>query len=616
MADKLEVVSDPGEENCVISGKRKRNEINYRRNVIKKNKLKGVEHVNWIGKTVAARTTGEQCGCKKKCFENLSNEDFNHAITTMNSFDTKDEQDLHLQRLIELQKIKSRRPRSENGILRKGSYKYYFIKSDSSKTEVCKKAFVSLYGIGKKQVERLCNLLYEGKSPKDRRGSNEKANTIPGEILHLIQEHIESFPTKETHYCGKGEKYLDARLNVKLMYDLFITKHPDSGVKYKFYLQCFHENFSLRFGRPQVDVCSKCEELGVKIKSSNLCDSLKRVAVVEMMVHKRRSKKFYNKIKEVEEICKERNYVLGICFDYMQNLPLPNIPVQEMFYYRQLWVINFNIHNLKDHTAHFYSYHEGTGHKSPNEVCSLFLNYIENYVPSSVKEFYLFSDNCGGQNKNHTVIRLLLALTQMGRFNKIIHYFPRRGHSFLPCDRDFGVVKRKLRKTDRVYVPEQYNTLIHQENTNNRFSVESVTTDDILNFKCWWPEHYKKTTCSLDTLGKKGKNKKMFSPTQFSEFVYSKDDPGCVTASVVIGSEISKHRFCMTKTGTGRMVMPTQKAYNGKIPINTKKLGDVSKVRQYIPLEHSFFYEEILNWPSCDKESTEDVASNIQQYTL
>ncbi|KAJ4451256.1 hypothetical protein ANN_02717 [Periplaneta americana] len=43
MTDKLEVVSDPGEENCVISGKRKRNEINYRRNVYKKSKLKALE---------------------------------------------------------------------------------------------------------------------------------------------------------------------------------------------------------------------------------------------------------------------------------------------------------------------------------------------------------------------------------------------------------------------------------------------------------------------------------------------------------------------------------------------------------------------------------------------
>ncbi|KAJ4448040.1 hypothetical protein ANN_10052 [Periplaneta americana] len=43
MTDRLEVVSDPGEENCVVSGKRKRNEINYRRNVNKKNKLKALE---------------------------------------------------------------------------------------------------------------------------------------------------------------------------------------------------------------------------------------------------------------------------------------------------------------------------------------------------------------------------------------------------------------------------------------------------------------------------------------------------------------------------------------------------------------------------------------------
>ncbi|KAJ4428345.1 hypothetical protein ANN_24364 [Periplaneta americana] len=43
MTDKLEVVSDPGEENCVISGKRKHNEINYRRNVNKENKLKALE---------------------------------------------------------------------------------------------------------------------------------------------------------------------------------------------------------------------------------------------------------------------------------------------------------------------------------------------------------------------------------------------------------------------------------------------------------------------------------------------------------------------------------------------------------------------------------------------
>jgi hypothetical protein len=37
-------------------------------------------------------------------------------------------------------------------------------------------------------------------------------------------------------------------------------------------------------------------------------------------------------------LCKEKEEVGGIIFDYMQNLPLPKIPVQEMFYLRKLWL--------------------------------------------------------------------------------------------------------------------------------------------------------------------------------------------------------------------------------------------------------------------------------------
>ena len=39
-----------------------------------------------------------------------------------------------------------------------------------------------------------------------------------------------------------------------------------------------------------------------------------------------------------------------LSFDYIQNLPLPNIPVQEIFYMRQLWVFLFIfcIYNIKN----------------------------------------------------------------------------------------------------------------------------------------------------------------------------------------------------------------------------------------------------------------------------
>lgn len=55
----------------------------------------------------------------------------------------------------------------------------------------------------------------------------------------------------------------------------------------------YKENYDFRFGRPQVDVCSTCEDLGTKFKSTALNDNEKRTAVAELMVHKRRACKFY-----------------------------------------------------------------------------------------------------------------------------------------------------------------------------------------------------------------------------------------------------------------------------------------------------------------------------------
>lgn len=137
----------------------------------------------------------------------------------------------------------------------------------------------------------------------------------------------------------------------------------------------------------------------------------------------------------------------------MQNLPLPEIPVQEAFYLRQLWVFNLGIKNLQTGKSHFYLYHEGQDKKGPNEICSLLNEYITKNIPQNCKELHIFSDNCPGQNKNNTVVRFLMTLVATGRFEKIFQYFPVCGHSFLPCDRDFGVIKRKLKRIDHIYTP-------------------------------------------------------------------------------------------------------------------------------------------------------------------
>ena len=48
---------------------------------------------------------------------------------------------------------------------------------------------------------------------------------------------------------------------------------------------------------------------------------------------------------EPSAIAKEDSTVATLCFDFQQNLPVPVLPVGEIFYARKLWFYNFGIHN-------------------------------------------------------------------------------------------------------------------------------------------------------------------------------------------------------------------------------------------------------------------------------
>ena len=59
------------------------------------------------------------------------------------------------------------------------------------------------------------------------------------------------------------------------MHTLYEQKYPDYSVKYKFYSKYFQENFSLSFGRKQIDVCGLCEELKIKLKNPHINENEK-----------------------------------------------------------------------------------------------------------------------------------------------------------------------------------------------------------------------------------------------------------------------------------------------------------------------------------------------------
>lgn len=72
----------------------------------------------------------------------------------------------------------------------------------------------------------------------------------------------------------------------------------------------------------------------------------------------------------------------------------------------------FAVHNLKKNIAKLYLYNEGDGRKGPNDVCSFLLDYLLTEILESVKTLHLYSDNCGGQNKNHVLAKNAITLSR------------------------------------------------------------------------------------------------------------------------------------------------------------------------------------------------------------
>nr|CAH7719070.1 unnamed protein product [Callosobruchus chinensis] len=186
------------------------------------------------------------------------------------------------------------------------------------------------------------------KSPKDLRGQSTSGNKLGEDIQLDVRHHIESFPVKLSHYANRDIKYLHSELNLNIMYDLFKQKYPTLKVSYSYYTRYFRENFSLRFGRPQVDFCAACETLNNKIKNQHLNEVAKRTAEAELMVHKRRTKKFYTKLKSESELVPgDADNILALSFDYMQNIQLPKTPVAEVSNLRYQGVLYLRLSQIR-----------------------------------------------------------------------------------------------------------------------------------------------------------------------------------------------------------------------------------------------------------------------------
>lgn len=305
-------------------------------------------------------------------------------------------------------------------------------------------------------------------------------------IIILIESHIKSLPLHQSQYTLQKTPnvyYLgDEFCSVAQLHANFLRQYR-INVSDKIYRQAFNK-FNIHFGLPRSDTCATCDEYSHELMMAKIQRDIEKQTQLKLNhdQHLALNKKYKAVVKSY---CKraEKKKINVVAFDYMQNLPCPNLTVGDVFYSRQLWVYVFGIHSACDNSATMYVYDEVNGEKGSNNVASMLLHYLTNDKKlKSQLPLTLLCDTCPGQNKNFNMVKLCFLLVHVFRmFPSIMIIFPVCGHSYSACDCDFSNIGTKKKQT-YAETPSQWADFIRKvRKDTSPFKVCIPEWDDFVN---------------------------------------------------------------------------------------------------------------------------------------
>ena len=444
------------------SRRRLRNPETWAQNVAKKKRNTGQAYVSRANKQeVRARAVGAPCS--DGCFNKLTRPVIDILFKEFWEIGSFDLQNAFLQKQVRAKEVKRRRkgrdpttpPRA-----RRGNYEYV-VTHNGVDTVVCAQGFRSIYDLSRRRIETALKKVGESSTPtQDKRGKHPQARTITGVTKDRVNEHINNFPTVTSHYTrakSPHRRYMDATLSIEKLYRMYLTwmgdEHPEEKkVTASFYRKVFTEEFNISFKPPMTDTCNRCDELKAVIKRAeeDQDEEGKSEAEQALRAHMEVADEGQRAMKDYAK--NQDDDVRVICIDLQQTLPMPRSSTNVAYYKRKMWCYNFCIHDIKKNVSKFYVWDEVSGGRGSVEIVSCLRKWLlEEYDREEFGHLVIFSDNCGGQNKNINMVLHHLREVHSGRFTIVEHIFLVPGHSFMACDRAFGNIEKQIRLTGDVY---------------------------------------------------------------------------------------------------------------------------------------------------------------------
>jgi hypothetical protein len=177
-----------------------------------------------------------------------------------------------------------------------------------------------------------------------------------------------------------------------IMYRMYKGKYKESNMKpvsLFVFRHLFNTRFNLHFHKIGKDTCSKCD--GYKAK---------KALITERELHHRKAEAARDmKMKNIEEAKQSNGTKAVLTFDLQKTLLTPILSTGSAYCKRQLWTYNLGIHDVTG-IGYMYVWSEGVASRGPQEIASCLKENVERNLQNQAKEVTLYSDSCGGQNRN------------------------------------------------------------------------------------------------------------------------------------------------------------------------------------------------------------------------